>query len=319
VLVASLAASGPAAPPGVPAGDDPGPPDWACPVPSAQRAPPADGRRPRRVAGSEVVYATSELNDLFFAPDWHPEDHPPMPPIVARGRAPDVGACGYCHRADGSGGPENADLAGLPRPYIVQQLADFRSGARSSALARRLPQALMISLARTLTEVEIEQAAAYFSSLQPRSRIQVLEAARVPKTYAPGWFLAATGSGGTEPIGSRIIEIPADREQFESRDARARFIAYVPPGSLARGERLVVTGDGGRTPPCGDCHGRDLRGGGVVPPIAGRSPSYVARQLYDLRHGARDGAAAAAMRDVAARLTPEDVLAIAAFLASRPP
>ncbi len=71
----------------------------------------------------------SQLRDLFSAPVWHPDDHPPLPPIVAHGRKPAVFACGVCHRADGPGGPENANIAGLPAAYIVQQMADYKSGA----------------------------------------------------------------------------------------------------------------------------------------------------------------------------------------------
>ncbi len=46
-----------------------------------------------------------------------------MPEVVARGREPEVFACGFCHRADGPGGPENANIAGLPAACIVQQMA----------------------------------------------------------------------------------------------------------------------------------------------------------------------------------------------------
>ena len=57
-----------------------------------------------------------------------------MPDIVVRGGTPEVLACGSCHRADGSGGPENAKIAGLPAVYIVQQMADFKSGARTTSV-----------------------------------------------------------------------------------------------------------------------------------------------------------------------------------------
>ena len=52
---------------------------------------------------------------------------------MARGRKPDVFACGVCHRADGSGGPENANVRGLPAEYIVQQMLAYKSGARQSS------------------------------------------------------------------------------------------------------------------------------------------------------------------------------------------
>jgi cytochrome c553 len=44
-----------------------------------------------------------------------------------------VFACGFCHRATGPGGPENADLASLPKSYVIQQMADYKSGARNGS------------------------------------------------------------------------------------------------------------------------------------------------------------------------------------------
>jgi len=60
----------------------------------------------RRVPDHDAAFTLTQVQNLFFAPDWHPGDHPPMLDIVARGRKPDVFTCGVCHRADGSGGRE---------------------------------------------------------------------------------------------------------------------------------------------------------------------------------------------------------------------
>ena len=226
-------------------------------------------------------------------------------------------ACGVCHRADGPGGPENSSIAGLPAQYIVQQMADFKSGATTS-VPQRIPPQLMIKTARGITDTEIEQAAAYFSGLKPRAVITVVETATVPKTRVAGWFLAALPGGEMEPIAGRIIEVPEDLEHFEMRDARSHFIAYVPIGSVARGEALVSTG-GGKTLQCAICHGQDLKGLGELPSIAGRSPSYVVRQLYDIQNGARAGKGAELMKAAVANLTIEDMASIAAYLASRAP
>ncbi len=56
-----------------------------------------------------------------------------------------------------------------------------------------------------------------------------------------------------------------------------------------------------------------------MPGLAGRSPSYTVRQLYDMQHGARNGVWTDLMRSVVAKLTNEDMLAIAAYTASYPP
>jgi cytochrome c553 len=96
----------------------------------------------------------------------------------------------------------------------------------------------------------------------------------------------------------------------------------VPPGSIKKGEALVVNGvtaAGHKITACAVCHGSDLRGLGPVPTIAGRSPSYVARQLYDMQHGNRNGAWTPLMAAVVAQLGPEDLLTAAAYLASLKP
>jgi cytochrome c553 len=295
------------------------PPAWAYPMnPPDFKLTPDDGSL-RHVPGSTAAYTLSQLRDRFTGPDWHPGDHATMPAVVARGRKPDVFACGFCHRADGPGGPENASLAGLPAAYIVQQMADFKSGARKTSVPQRVPTQLMTSLSKAVTDAEVEAAAAYFSALKPKSVIGVVETDTVPKTYVAGWYLAALKTGDKEPIGQRIIEVPEDPEQFEHRDARSRFIAYVPIGSIAKGEVLVKSGGTGKTIQCGICHGPDLKGLGPIPGIAGRSPSYIMRQLYDFKHGARAGVGSALMKPNVEKLALEDMVSLAAYIASLTP
>ncbi|MBI4887027.1 MAG: cytochrome C-binding protein, partial [Acidobacteria bacterium] len=84
--------------------------------------------------------------------------------------------------------------------------------------------------------------------------------------------------GGMEPIAGRIIELPEDAEHAELRDPHSPFMAYVPVGSIRKGEALVTTG-GGRTVRCALCHGADLKGLGPAPGLASRSPIYTVRQL----------------------------------------
>jgi cytochrome c553 len=295
------------------------PPAWAYPVnPPGLPAPP-DDPAPRHVPDSTAEFTLAQIRDLFGVPDWHPDDHPPMPEIVARGRKPGVFACGYCHLPNGLGRPENSSLAGLPADYIVRQVAEFKSGARRSAEPRSVPINFMIAVAKAATDEEVRSAAEYFAALKPAPWIRVIESASVPRTRVAGWMLVAVEPIVLEPIGQRIVEMPVDLERTELRDARSGFVAYVPPGSLAQGERLVNLGGPGKTIACGICHGEDLRGLGPVPALAGRSPSYIVRQLYDLQQGVRKGQWAALMQEVVARLSLEDMVAIAAYTASRTP
>jgi cytochrome c553 len=102
------------------------------------------------------------------------------------------------------------------------------------------------------------------------------------------------------------------------RDPISGFVAYVPKGSVAKGEALVTTG-GGKTIRCGICHGPTLQGLGDVPAIAGRHPNYIVRQLWNIQNGERAGTSVALMKAVVEKLDNDDMLAIATYVASRAP
>jgi cytochrome c553 len=271
------------------------------------------------VPGSDRAWTLTQVRDSFFSPDWHPQDHPALPEIVAHGRKPDVLACGFCHRAEGTGGPENASLAGLPASYIIQQMADFKSGARNTSVPLRAPPKAMIALSKFVSPVEIESAAAYFSGLKLKPIIRVIETNTVPKTQIFGWHLADFKTNESEPIGQRIVEVPEDLQQFVSRDSRSHFIAYVPAGSILKGRNLAMTGGAGKTVQCTICHGPDLKGLGPIPGIAGRSPTYLIRQLYDFQHGVRAGLASPLMKPTVEKINMDDMIALAAYAASLAP
>lgn len=295
------------------------PPSWAFAVdaPGAPEKP--TGNTPQHVPGSKLVFTDAQIADLFSVPDWHPDTHPKMPEAVSHGRKPDVYACGYCHLPNGQGRPENASLAGLPAEYIIQQMTAFQSGARKSSEPKLLPVNYMIGVAAHADEKEVRSAAEYFSALKPKPWIRVVETATVPKTHVAGWMLVADQPVVEEPIGQRIIETPESLERTELRDDNSGFIAYVPRGSLKRGKELATKGGDGVTMPCATCHGEDLRGKDNVPSIAGRSPSYIMRQLYDLQIGSRGGAGTSLMQAPVMKLTLDDMIAIAGYLASLRP
>jgi cytochrome c553 len=116
-----------------------------------------------------------------------------------------------------------------------------------------------------------------------------------------------------------LVETPEDEHQANVlRNPRSPWIVYVPVGSLARGAALVATG-AGKTTQCSICHGPDLMGLANVPGIAGRSPSYMMRQLYDMKRGTRRGLWAELMQPVIANLTVDDMRDIVAYLASITP
>ena len=303
---------------GVPADAADSLPVWAYPVnPPGLKPAPDDGSL-KQVPNSAVAFTMTQIRDLFTPPDWHPDNHPPMPDVVGRGNKPGQFACGFCHLPNGLGRPENSSLAGLPASYIAQQVAEFKSGVRKSSEPASLPVNLMVAVSKLVSEEDTKIAAEYFASLKPAPWIRVIETETVPKTKVGGWMLIEDGSGATEAIGQRIIETPANLERTELRDSASGFIAYVPRGSIRRGEALATDG-AGKTTPCAICHGAGLKGLGPVPALAGRSPSYIVRQLYDIQHNTRNGQWSELMKPVVAGLSIEDLVALAAYTASLTP
>src|SRR5437867_3371914 len=298
-------------------------PAGAAPAPAPPAAaPPAPDNTMHKLPGSTLSFPLAQIRDQYGPADWFPGDHPQMPEIVAHGKKEQqVAACGLCHYPNGKGRPENAGVSGLPYSYFVQTMMDFKNDMRKSADARKGNTNRMISFAKNMTDDEIKAVATYFSSMKWTPWIRVVETDSVPKTrIAGGMFLALEGAeAGKEPIGHRIIETPEKIEDTEMlRNPHSGFIAYVPPGSVKKGEALATTG-AGKTTQCAVCHGADLDGLGPVPGIAGRSPSYIARQLYDMQVGVRKGIWTDLMKPVVAKLTPEDIRNIAAYTASRVP
>ena len=112
---------------------------------------------------------------MFVVPDWYPDIHPPMPDIVAHGRKPDVYACGHCHLPNGQGRPENASVTGLSAEYIVQQMADFKSGLRKGSDPDMLSVTNMVKLSKSVTDEDVKAASAYFSSFKLKPWIRVVE------------------------------------------------------------------------------------------------------------------------------------------------
>jgi cytochrome c553 len=284
-------------------------------------APAADAMQ--KVEGSKFSFTLGQIRDGFGPADWFPEDHPQMPDIVAHGiRDKQVNACSLCHYPNGKGRPENAPVSGLPYDYFVQQMMDFRNDLRTSADSRKTNTGRMAAYAKAMTDEEIRAAAAYFSSMKWTPWIRVVESDTAPKTrISGGLFIALDGpQAGAEPLGKRIIEVPEKSFDSESlRNPRSGFIAYVPRGSLKKGEALVKTGGSGKTVQCGVCHGTDLKGLGPVPGIAGRPASYIARQLFDIQQGSRHGTWSALMKATVANLNEDDLISISAYVASLAP
>ena len=293
--------------------DDDPPPEWAYWEEQPLKEPlPEFGLT---VPGSKLTLTREARDKARAAPDWFPDEHPAMPVAVGEGRAPRQLGCSLCHLPNGIGFPDSANLAGLPAAYIAEQIEEFKSGRRECAGQKETPcHKDMKNLAERLSPADVQEAASYYASLPHHSTVRVVEAAMVPGFEVFGYELAAKKDGSMEPIGQRLLELPDNPMDTYLADWHATTTAYVPPGSLARGQELVEGGDG-RTA-CTTCHGPELQGAGNIPPLAGQRPSYLYRQLYDMQYGYRRGPAVALMLPQVAKLTADDRIAIAAYLAS---
>lgn len=284
-------------------------PGWAFPVQAGSL--PAESPEPKTIPGSTRRFTPAQIDDLLNPPDWFPDSHPAAPSIVQKGHAGAL-ACGACHLMSGFGHPESSDLTGFTAAYIVQQLEDFKAGTRHD-------YARMNGISKELSDAEIREAAAWFASLPRGKWTRVVEAAMVPKTFVgQGRMRFLDPKGGMEPIGRRIITLPEDQTLARLRDPRSGFVAYVPPGSIARG-RALATGGRGKTVACDVCHGDGGKGLANVPRLAGLHPIYIARQLHLFKDGGRAGADAALMKRPVASLTDDDILNLSAYFGSLSP
>ena len=299
------------------------PPAWAYPVNPPDFKPPPDDGTVRQVPGSKAGYTLTQLRDRFIAPDLASRR---LPGDAGDRRAgPQAGAC---MPADSATAPTAPAVRRTPTSPDCRSPTSFARwptsrAARAIARCRIAPDAAQgLQLAKAITDAEIEAAATYFASIKPRSIVRVIESATAPQAVVAAWYYSGVPNGRRSRSASASSRSRRTAEQFVNRDTRARFVAYVPEGSIKRGQVLATTGGGGRTLPCGTCHGGPtMRGVGVIglPPLAGRSPSYLVRQLYDLKHDTRNGSQGVIMKSTVKDLTIDDMIALAAYLGSLEP
>lgn len=262
------------------------------------------------IVGSEQHYTQQQIDDKFNAPDWFPNRHGQMPDIVKSGKAPKVWACASCHLSSGAGHPESASLAGLDSQYLQNQMYAFADDSRLDYSGH------MNRMSKALSKAEIKEVSDWFSNIPPRKVTKVVETSTVLKTYIDDARMRLFSQPPTmEAIGTRIIEIPDHLLEVKKRNPEGTFISYVPEGSVARGKKLVSTGNG-KTIPCSGCHGTDLSGSTSAPSIVGNFASYTVRQLHGFKGKTRNGGQAVMMQSVVNGLTDEDIIDISAYLTS---
>jgi len=297
-------------------------PDWAYtpPVPGAPPPPsalPTDDSAAVSIPGTAKTFTRGQLRAAKETMDWYPEDRHGTIPNIARFGKEGVRQCTLCHLPDGAGRPENAPISSYHPVYFMQQMQDFRNGLRKSADPRKANTNTMIGFTKAMNPEEDRAAAEYFAQQPYPRRMKVVESKTAPKVRMQGGMhmpVPAGEGGGMEPIkADEMVEVPDDNLRAEARDTRMGWTAYVPPGTLNRGKQVAAKAQ------CATCHGANLEGIGPVPPLAGRSPSYTMRQLFDFKTGARRGPWGELMRPVVASLSVQDLMAVSAFAASIQP
>ena len=273
---------------------------------------------PQHVPGSAVTYKGETLNHGAGPPDWFPANHPLAPTVVAKGRE-GLLACAECHQIGGGGSLGTPNLAGLPADYIVQQVRDFREGRRKSWKAGWPSSQDMIKVAKTVTDEELAAAAAYYAALPYKPRVRVVEGTTAPATKPnyDGWLDLDPGKP-PPPVNGQAVEVAEDWPRMLLADPNAVIVVHAPVGATARGEALAQSG-GSNGQPCAACHGAGLKGSAIAPSLAGRSAAYLARQLLDVKTGARNGPSVAQMQGPVNGLNDEQIRDLAVYAASLRP
>jgi cytochrome c553 len=148
-----------------------------------------------------------------------------------------------------------------------------------------------------------------------------------PGGYLYNQLLAFRGDRRKYPPMNYLLEFLPDSYLQEIADYFASLHPPLPPPSasdvsqelLAHGQALVSHGDTAREiPACASCHGPMLTGMEPgIPGLLGLRANYISAQLGAWRYGTRTAKSPDCMQAVAARLTEQDVTAIAAWLATR--
>ena len=177
--------------------------------------------------------------------------------------------CAACHGSNGIGASDTfPNLAGQHADYIVKQLKAFKSGDRKNPL--------MSPMAAPLSEQDMADVAAYFSSLPHDGGSQDSGSAD------------AGASGSTAPV------------------------AYIP--DPAAGKSLFELGDPSRNiASCVGCHGNEGNSEVLIyPNLANQHPEYIAKQLMNFKNKSRVNYA---MNQFAGNMTNDDIADMAAYFA----
>ena len=188
--------------------------------------------------------------------------------------------CTACHGAQGKAPIMSTypKVAALPEQYILNQLKDIKSGARSNGQS-----AVMKGIMAAVSEEDMKVLATWLSGL-PRGEAAPAAAA------AP----AAPATAAPTPAAPAPAAAPAP-----SADPGAAL--YAAKGCAA------CHGADGKTPIMS-----------IYPKVAALPEQYLFNQMKDIQSGARNNGQSAAMKGIVASVSDEDMKAISAWLSKQP-
>lgn len=198
--------------------------------------------------------------------------------------------CGGCHGDDGNSlKPNVPKLAGQHADYLYKQLRNFKA-ADGKPMGPANP-------------------------IYPTPSDLVYVAApegKLPERMNPLYFLAMNGMVmKLADADMKGIALYFNEQQRKPAEARRK------PEELAAAKRLYAAGDAARgLPPCAGCHGPN--GAGLpaqFPRLSGQSAVYTAAQLKNFRAGDRTNDPNQMMRDVAYKLSEEEIALLADYIA----
>ena len=134
------------------------------------------------------------------------------------------------------------------------------------------------------------------------------------RRYAPMQYI-------TKPLSPAYMREMAEYFSVQQVPYKSSPVPTLPTAVLQRGEQIVMQGNpSAKLPACQSCHGKQLTGVEPnIPGLVGLPYDYVSSQLGSWRTGTRASAAPDCMAQIANRLSPDDITAVSAWLASRQP
>jgi len=207
--------------------------------------------------------------------------------------------CQACHGPDGLKVimPVYPKVAGLPAEYSLNQMKDFKSGARSNGKS-----AVMKGIVMTIDDKDLKTIAEWLAGnggTVKAAAPDTKKAEPAPKAAAPAPKPEPAPAAKAEPA-------PVPTAKVAAAPAAA-------PASGSDGAQLYMT----KT--CLACHGADGRSPVLpnYPKIAGQNAGYLYNQLRDTKNGSRNNGQSAVMKGILANVSDEEIRAIADWLTTQ--